>query len=125
MTKTDRLLFESLQNSIREFNRIHGTRYALDKVAGHLSFDVLSQKDRWVRRVANEAYELWDDGHIGVTWNTVTNAVVVQMKPRHGHNFGPVGIARCSPTDCFDYNFGLALAYARAKNLEIPAYVLE
>lgn len=125
MTKTDRLLFESLQDSIRKFNRIHGTHYALDKVADCLSFNVLSQKDRWVQEVAKEAYDLWNNGHIGATWDMTTNVVVVQMKPRRGHNFGPVGIARCSPADCFDSSFGLALAYARAKGLEIPSYVLE
>lgn len=125
MTKIDRSLFESLQGAIHEFNRVHGTRYVLDKAAGRLSFDVLSQKDRWVRKVADDAYTLCEDGLIDVTWDTATNVVVVQTKPRRGHNFGKVGIARCSPTDCFDYNFGLALAYARAKGLEIPSYVLE
>lgn len=125
MTKTDRLLFESLQGTIRKFNRIHGTHYALDKAAGCLSFDVLSPKDRWVRKVAADAYGLCEDNCINVTWDAITNVVVVQMKPHRGHNFGPVGIARCSPADRFDFDFGLALAYARAKGLEIPSYVLE
>lgn len=33
---------------------------------------------------------------------------------------GKVGIAKCHPDDIFDYDIGVAIAYARMRGLEVP-----
>ena len=33
---------------------------------------------------------------------------------------GKIGIAKCHPDDIFDYDIGIAIAYARCKGIEVP-----
>ena len=33
---------------------------------------------------------------------------------------GKIGVAKCHPDDIFDYDIGIAIAYARCKGIEVP-----
>jgi hypothetical protein len=47
--------------------------------------------------------------------------MVVQFKDRWGDN--GVGISKCSPTDQFDEETGLAVAFAHFRNYPIPDFI--
>jgi len=78
-------------------------------------------RDRWVSNMLNDLdcdcnYEI-------VLCDPERKVMVVNFFDKYDDTLSATGVAKCSPTDQFDKNVGLAVAFAHAFNDDIPEYV--
>lgn len=79
--------------------------------------DFTAEKEAWVKKMMDEF------SNTNSNWgcDICVNRILVFKVGQSG--VLKTGIARCNPTDTFDTDTGLALAYARAQKYEIPFYM--
>lgn len=79
-------------------------------------------KENWVRTMVTKFWAEEQANPTTVGGVAVGNKVSISYldvdRPR-------IGVAKCNPTDEYDLNTGIAIAYARANGIIVPDYVLE
>lgn len=82
----------------------------------------MTKKEKWVKKMSDSFYEIENLTPKTVGAIQIDNTIAV-MEIGSTTNPG-IGVAKCSPEDSFDYDTGIAIAYARMRNFAIPEYVL-
>lgn len=82
----------------------------------------MTKKEKWVKKMSDSFYGMENHTPKTVGAIQIDNTIAVM---EIGSTTSPrIGVAKCSPEDRFDYDTGIAIAYARMQNFTIPEYVL-
>lgn len=86
-----------------------------------IDFTNESKRAGWVEEMLFSLQEDFPNYHIVVS-DKKRRIIVVELVDEDGAVYG-TGVARCSETDTFNPDVGLAVAYANAVGEEIPDYI--
>lgn len=77
---------------------------------------------QWVDQMLTEYSEEFEDWSEVILCDENHKVMVVRFDDCYGDRYG-YGISKCSPTDQFDEEAGLAVAFAHFRNYPIPDFV--
>lgn len=81
---------------------------------------MLNERKEWVEKVMNDCYKEWESRPDTIECIITKNTVVIMDYEKMTN-----GMAKCAPGDNFDLDLGVAIAWARMKNIKIPKWVFE
>ena len=79
-------------------------------------------RKQWVEQMLTEYCEDFEDFSEVVLCDKNRKVIVVYFKDCWGDHYG-YGISKCSPTDVFDEDTGMAVAFAHFRGYPIPDFV--
>ena len=79
-------------------------------------------RKRWVAQMLTEYSEDFEDWSEVVLCDKNRKIIVVYFNDRWSDRYG-YGISKCSPTDVFDEDTGMAVAFAHFRGYPIPDFV--
>ena len=79
-------------------------------------------RKQWVEQMLTEYSEDFEDWSEVVLCDKNRKVIVVYFKDCWGDHYG-YGISKCSPTDVFDEDTGMAVAFAHFRGYPIPDFV--
>ena len=79
-------------------------------------------RKQWVEQMLTEYYEDFEDFSEVVLCDKNRKIIVVYFNDCWGGRYG-CGISKCSPTDVFDKDTGMAVAFAHFRGYPIPNFV--
>ena len=79
-------------------------------------------RKQWVEQMLAKYREDFEDWSEVVLCDTNRKVIVVYFKDCWGDHYG-YGISKCSPTDVFDEDTGMAVAFAHFRGYPIPNFV--
>lgn len=108
-----------IRSAVKSFNSLFDTDLSVEPMPKSLGLTIYfpTKAERWAAKVAREARAAANRGELTIEMREQVTAVFV-------HKSRASGIAICSPSDSYDADIGLAIAYCRAVGEPIPDYVL-
>lgn len=79
-------------------------------------------RKQWVEQMLTEYSEDFEDWSEVVLYDKKRKVIVVYFNDCWGDRYG-YGISKCSPTDVFDKDTGMAVAFAHFRGYPIPDFV--
>ena len=79
-------------------------------------------RKRWVDQMLTEYSEDFDDFSEIILYDKNRKIMVVHFEDSWGDRKG-YGISKCSPTDVFDKDVGMAVAFAHFRNYPVPDFI--
>ena len=79
-------------------------------------------RQQWVDQMLAEYSEEFEDWSEVVLCDKNRKIMVVQFEDCWGDRYGN-GISKCSPTDAFDEDTGMAVAFAHFRNYPVPDFI--
>lgn len=79
-------------------------------------------RKQWVEQMLTEYSEDFEDWSGVVLCDKKRKVIVVYFNDRWGDHYG-YGISKCSPTDVFDKDTGMAVAFAHFRGYPIPDFI--
>lgn len=128
MTQIHPEFVKALQNFVTNYNRENGTniQFRLDKseLSRGLRTQFFTKRNRWVANMVNEAEScptatIYAYPETGLTIVEYRKSWYLPSQP------SKLGIAQLAKGDKYDYDFGVALAFARAIGEPIPEFIFE
>lgn len=80
------------------------------------------KRKQWVDQMLTEYSEEFEDWSNVILCDKNRKVTVVQFEDRWGDRYG-YGISKCSPTDQFDEDTGMAVAFAHFRGYPIPNFI--
>ena len=77
---------------------------------------------QWIDQMLTEYSEDFEDWSEVILCDENRKVVVVRFEDSWGYRYGH-GIAKCSPTDQFDVDTGMAVAFAHFREYPIPDFI--
>lgn len=84
---------------------------------------IAKAKADWVRSMTEDFYADEKKNPLNIGAVGVGNTIIVAYADNVDEPL--IGVAKCNPTDRYDRELGIAIAYARAIGADIPDYVLD
>lgn len=128
MTQTHPEFVKALQQFVANYNHENGTdiQFRLDKseLSRGLKAQFFTKRNRWIANMANEAKScpmatIYTYPETGLTVVEYRRFWYLPSQP------SDLGIAQVAKGDKYDYDFGVALAFARATGKLIPKFIFE
>ena len=79
-------------------------------------------RQQWVDQMLTEYSEEFEDWSETILCDENRKIMVVRFEDCWGDRYG-YGISKCSPTDQFDEEVGMAVAFAHFRDYPIPAFI--
>jgi hypothetical protein len=108
-----------IRDAVINFNRIFHTDFSAEPLSNYCGLAIYfpTKAERWAVKVAGKARKAANRGELTIEMREQATAVSV-------HKFKSIGIAICSPSDSYNADIGIAIAYCRATGEPVPDYVL-
>ena len=108
-----------IREAVKKFNFFYHTDFSAEPLPDGCGLVICfpTKAERWAVKMAGEARKAANRGELTIAMREQVTAVSV-------HEFKSIGIAICSPSDSYDADIGIAIAYCRATGKAIPDYVL-
>lgn len=128
MIQTHFKFAKALQRFVANYNRENGTdiQFRLDKseLSRGLKAQFFTKRNRWIANMANEAEScptatIYAYPETGLTIVEYRKSWCLPSQP------SKLGVAQLAKGDKYDYDFGVALAFARATGKPIPEFIFE
>lgn len=128
MIQTHLKFAKALQQFVANYNRENGTniQFRLDKseLSRGLKVQFFTKRNRWIANMANEAKScpmatIYTCPETGLTIVEYRRYSYLPSQPSE------LGVAQLAKGDKYDYDFGVALAFARATGKPIPEFIFE
>lgn len=108
-----------IRGAVKSFNYIYNTDFSAEPLPNYCGLAIYfpTKAERWAVKVAGKARKAANRGKLTIEMREQVTTVSV-------HEFKSIGIAICSPSDSYNADIGIAVAYCRAVGEPIPDYVL-